>query len=278
MSVVAKIKGKIKYADLVEENIDYGVHDNTYRLCQGSEDSKIVVFFDTKTIGRGIEVERQTKTIELKLASSSTRDDIRLFYDLIDKICKINKQNKFTIEGEEYSSDEINELKNAELKDVDSTFKTMITFIKHQGGQISIFGARNPIDFDIDLLEHLEYNYDKYEKFICERQQVDAYYCSPIIMTDRAGKHQGVFTINVGRYIVPIEPKVTYADAPKDLEVDNWYVGYINNENKILKYNDFINYNYKNYFRYDANHIAVEITKEELKELFDNFSIDIKSI
>ena len=29
MSVIAKIKGKIKYADLVEENIDYGVHDNT---------------------------------------------------------------------------------------------------------------------------------------------------------------------------------------------------------------------------------------------------------
>ncbi len=273
MSVVAKIKGKVKFKDLIAEDIDYGVHDTAYRLREAPEEANIVIFYNVKTIGRGIEIERKSNSIELRLFSSSTRDDIRLFYYLIGKICNLNKVDIFTIEGEKHNLRELNKLRELELKDAESSFKTMDTLIKLKG-EMTIFGARNPIDIDYSLLEYLEHNYDKYEKFISERQMIDAYYVAPIVMSDEAKCYQAFYPVDVGRFIFPYEPNIPYDTKSENIVIDKWYV-FNMKEEKFVLYDDFINYKFKKTLRYDANHIVIDISKDELKDLLDKFEVDM---
>ena len=61
MSVVIRIKGKIDFNDLTNEEVDYGVRDTAYRLCKAEDNSKLVVFFNISSIGRGIEVDNLGK-------------------------------------------------------------------------------------------------------------------------------------------------------------------------------------------------------------------------
>lgn len=272
MSVVVKIKGKIDFNKLVNENYDYGVRDTAYRLNKAPDGCKLVVFYDNKSIGRGIEVELLKNEVELKLASASTRDDVKLFYYLIKIICETNNQDVFIREGEKKEVKDLKKLLSDEIENNISSFETLKTIIKQMGGNISIFGTRNPIDIDLSLLEHLNNNYDNYEKYICDIQHLDAYYCAPFVLVDDKNKRHGIFTVHPnGLYIVPIEPFLNNADAPENYKVDYWHIG---DENGLVNYDDFIKV-FGNSALYDANHIVVELTKDKYNDLISKYGIDL---
>lgn len=272
MSVIVKIEGKVNFNDLVESNIDYGVKDTAYRLCYASSNSKLVVFFDKRSIGRGIEVELLNNEIELKLSSVSTRDDVKLFYHLIKKICHKNKRSIFTREGEIENIKDIKKLLSNELKENVHSFETLIMLLKQEKGIVSIFCAKNPIDIDYGLLSYLGLDYDKYEKFICDIQHINAYYSAPFIMVDKNNKNIGIFNIHTNdSYILPVVPVLNNAEVSKDYVVDDWYIG---NENGLIKYDDFIKM-YKDSPLYDANHIVIEISEDNFKKLVVKYGIDL---
>ena len=143
------------------------------------------------------------------------------------------------------------------------------------GGRITIFGARNPISLDYGLLKHLEFNFYKYEHFISSVQMLDAYYCAPFILEDNNKKNRGIFTFRPDeKLILPIEPELTNAEAPEDYVVDDWFIG---NEDGLVKYEDFIKI-YEDSPLYDANHIIVEISKNEYEDFIAKYGINLEEL
>lgn len=272
MSVVVEIKGKTNFKNLVNDEIDYGVKDTAYRLNKASEDSKVVVFYNKKSLGRGIEVEQENKTVCVRLNSSSTRDDVNLFYYLIKKICEENNQTTFRREGEKCDVSKIDEvLLPEEQNDNMHTFETTKFMIEKMGGRIDIFGARNPISLDENILNHLNNDFYEYEDYICSIQKAYEYYSAPIVLGDDK-KNYGIFTLHPNVVtVVPIEPILNLADAPEDYKIDEWFIG---NETGLIKYSNFIK-QFDDSPLYDANHIIIKLSEEEFSDLVSKYGEDL---
>lgn len=161
-----------------------------------------------------------------------------------------------------------------EQKNNIDTFNTTKFMVKKMGGTIDIFGARNPISLDENLLNYLENDFDKYEEFICNAQKIYEYYSAPFILGDK-NTNYGVFTFHPDVVsVIPIKPTLNLADAPKDYKIDEWFIG---NEKGLIKYSTFIK-QFDDSPLYDANHIIIKLSGEEYNNLVKKYGEDMEKL
>ena len=202
------------------------------------------------------------KSVELKLATASGYNDVELFYKLISKICEANDQDIFDFEGEKKRTKDIPKLRNTSHETMKSGFETLGLILeyskdKKEGDKITVFGVRNPIVFDLDLLKELG-SYEKYDNFLNDIQSLDYYYSRPFIMQSKtSGKIFGVFVIEVGTLVLPIDPSV-------EEEVSKWFA--VAKEGGFIDYDGFIS-NYMDAVRYDSNHVIVSFTEKDVEKI-----------
>lgn len=274
VNIEIKQKGLFKKYITVEEiaqlmNLQYGVSDNNYTLDIGKI-GQYTILYDQKCIGRGIEVSFEEKNVILKLSLPTIPSEIKLFYNLVEKICKKLNVKEF------YRDEEIVKLENCyafiendnnatfnAIKDIENKIKS------EEYHQFYIFGALNPISIGKNEINKINNNLDNFEKLINRLQQQDVFYANPKFYKRESGTIFGMYFVGPEiDTVVPTEPYVLYNVAEK---IDDYYV--MIPGNNCVKYNDFIK-NVRKIAAYDNNHFIVSLKEDEILYLISNYTVD----
>ncbi len=106
MSVNVRIKQKslFKKKISIEEiikltNLSYGICDENYRLIP-DEIGTHTLIYDKNRLARGIDISQDNNETMLTLSLPTTKEEIKLFYNVIDKICTYLKVKTYIREEE----------------------------------------------------------------------------------------------------------------------------------------------------------------------------------
>lgn len=275
MSVNVRIKQKAlfkKKLDMNEiikiSNLSYGVCDENYRL-QRNEIASQTLIYDENNLARGIDLSLDNTDILLSLSLPTSKEEIRCFYEVIDRLCNKLKIQKYIRDEEEVS------IKDKEIF-IDSDEKGSICALEKIEGNIAkneyerfeIFGIYNPISIGIKEMKEINNNLDNFSSFLNSVQSLDVYYAAPRVYKIH-DKLVGIYAIGLNiPSVVPIKPYIVLNQIQG---IEEWYV--ILKDEKTIKYEDFINNIDKEY--YDANHIIVTLKDKKIDMLIDKFFIKL---
>lgn len=263
-------KKKLTVENIAElRNLSYGISDANCCLIE-NEIGKYTLVYDSKNLARGIEVSFEDTDVLLRLNLPTSRTEIHLFYDLIQEICKKFNTDKFTREGEETNVDLIptfiqydDEASCNALVDVKNKL------IENNYEQLTIFGVLNPIAIGIESFEEINGDTDKLGIFLNRLQQMDVYYANPKVY-QKNEKMFGIYFIGEEiTSVVPVKPYILFNQIEG---INDWYV--MIPENHMIRYEDFINHIVK-LCDYDATHIVVNLTKEDIEKLVLNYKTEL---
>lgn len=195
-----------------------------------------MVLYDREQIGRGISLvwdEKNPKQVELRLLLPTTRHEIDVFYDLIQRIAQhwnLRKYEQDGIEQKVSAMEEMRENINVFSKECLRDF-----LAKHDSG--CFFSALHPLYYDEQDLEEMQINF---AAFLHHRQSMDVYYARPRIYQRADGEFFGVYTLTNGvDTVLPLEPMAPFQmrnpNTDEDLVVKEWYLAmYYYEEERFL--------------------------------------------
>ena len=276
MAVDVKIKQKtlFKKKVTIEEiikltGLSYGVCDEAYRLIP-KEIGHRTILYDENNLARGIEVSLENNDIILRLSLPTTSNEIRCFYDVIEKICKNLNTNTYIRNEEQVQiANNDNFIKDDEegsmygLKDIKDILASK------EYSYMQIFGVYHPISIGMKEIKEIDNNLENFENLLNKLQQLDLYYAAPKLY-QTPDKLIAVYAIGTEiSSVVPLKPEII---SNKSKDIKDWFVFLPGN--KTIKYEDFINnVDQDNY--YDANHIIVCLKEEKIKDLITKYEIKI---
>ncbi len=270
MSVTAKIlqkslfKKKLNIDDIIKiSGLSYGVCDSDYRLIE-NEKGEHTLLYDTEHLARGIDLWLENNDILLSLSLPTAKEEIRLFYNTIEKICNVLKTNTYIREEEKVRLSQNESFIKADEQGALCGLEQISENIKEKYSHFQIFGIKNPISLGEKEINEIDNDLNKFGKFLHEKQNINAIYSAPRIFerTDKVfGMHAAISDVNI---IFPTEPYVILNQK----KVDEWYV--LLKNKKTVRYSNFIS-NVKNTKYYDFNHIIVNLTAEEIEALTDKY-------
>lgn len=268
-------KRKINIKEFVKTSgLSYGIIDNNYTLTENTIDT-YTLLYDESNLARGIEVSiDENQNILLRLNLPTSIFEIELFYNFISKICKRLKLNVFE-----------REQTLVNIKDIDLFIEvdknTSIMALRDLNDKvikeklydnIVIFGIKNPITLGIRELNVIGDDLKDFSTFLNELQKKDILYVTPKVYKKIDNSLYGVYFVKKDiTSVVPNNPYIINMDLNNELEVKDWYV--IFPGNKIINYDDFIT-NVKEIDNYDANHIIINLSSEDIEELIKKYSIE----
>lgn len=278
MSVVAVVKPKgifsrqLTLKDILTQELAYGIMDEHYRLTP-DECGDYTVIYERDYPARGIEVHFDEKNVSFKLSLPNCTREIELFYMIVARTCKLLNTRVF------YRDDEMAELSRVEQfiqADIDASRNALKSTENMVGSDeyqdVMIFCVMNPISIGPKELEQIGGEPDKLGEFLNEKQQIDAYYAVPYIYKKNDGTIFGIYSILAGvTSIIPTEPNKPVS-MNNEIKVDNWYVRLgIHEENGnssdfTVRYEDFTGFLKQSEY-YDANHIIIKLSGDEIEEL-----------
>ncbi len=272
VNVIIKQKSLFKKKLDVKEiiklvNLDYGVCDDNYRLIQGEIGSHTLLF-DRKKLARGIELFMNNNDIMLNLSLPTTKEEIKLFYDIIEKICKALKTKSYTRDEEQTSiennSKYIEYDENASIGAL-SDLKEKLE--KEEYTNLEIFGVMNPISIGKKEINYIDSKLDKFSILLDKLQEMDVYYAAPKVY-QKDGKLIGIYAVCVDNpSVVPLKP---YIVLNRIKGINDWYV--MLKDGNTVKYEDFINnVEVKEY--YDANHVIVTMSDKETDAIIEKYKV-----
>ena len=157
-----------------------------------------------------------------------------------------------------------------------------MTMFEEEGNHLTIFGVMHPLVMGEKEIAEIGDDIDKFSQWLNEKQQLDAYYASPHFYQKQDGTLFGSYAIGAGiASIVPTTPeKPLFAD--KDMTVDHWYVLLGNSDEskrkndgiRAIPYDKMIESVQKSEY-YDADHIVVELTDEEVDAMVEQYRVEI---
>ena len=167
------------------ENLCFGVLNEacSFDEYEGGEDirNQLLILFSRKSYGRGMSLTIDDNyNLELVLNYPATQTDIETFYKFIDDFCVNFKFKTFLQEGNEYSLDKINKLKEEATA---FNKKCIKTFLK---SGLTIFGCIYPITLEQDLIDTIDKIDEEkacryFESYLDKKQKIDLYFAKPII-------------------------------------------------------------------------------------------------
>ena len=108
-------------------------------------------------------------------------------------------------------------------------------------------------------------NLDNLEEYLNKIQSLDVYYATPRVYRVKE-KLIGIYA--VGPNIPSVVPTKPYIVLNQIKGIEEWYV--MMKEGKTIKYNDLIN-NAENKEYYDANHIIITLSDNEVDNLLEKY-------
>ena len=272
MSVSVRIKQKsiFKKKLNIEEiikltNLSYGVCDENYRIIQ-NEIAKHTLIYDKNKLARGIDISLDGTDIILLLSLPTAPSEIRKFYEVIEIICNelniqdyIREEEKVSIKDNEKFIKYDEEGSIAGLEDLEEKIG------QNEYKRFEIFGVYNPISIGINEIKEINNNLYNLEEYLDKIQSLDVYYATPRVYRVKE-KLIGIYAIGANiPSVVPTEPYIVLNQIKG---IEEWYV--MMKEGKTIKYIDFIN-NVKNKEYYDANHVIVILSENEIDDLLDKY-------
>ena len=274
VSVRIKQKGLFKKKLSIEEiikitNLSYGVCDENYRLIK-NEIANHTLIYDENKLARGIDISLYDKDIILLLNLPTSSSEIRTFYDVIEKICNELNIKQYIREEETVSLNDKEKFIEYDEKGSIAGLESLQKEIeKDNYKSLEIFGIYNPISIGLNEIKKINNSLDNFEEYLNQIQSLDVYYATPrVYKVD--GKLIGIYAIGANiSSVVPIKP---YIILNQIRGIEEWYV--MLKEGKTVKYDDFIsNVTQKEY--YDANHLIVTLSENEVDLLLDKYFIKI---
>lgn len=276
MSVTVRIKqkGLLKKKLNVENiikltNLDYGVSNEHYCLNEG-EIAEHTLLYDKHKLARGIDLCMEGNDIVLFLNLPTSKEEIRYFYDTIEKICQYLNVDEYIREDEVVNIADNKTFIKCDcegsiqgLKDL----KEKINSNEYSGFQM--FGIYNPISIGPKEIKKIDNDLDKLADFFHELQSMDVYYASAHVYEVK-NRLVGIYAI--GPNIPSVVPTKPYTIMNQIEGIDDWYV--ILKDGKTIKYDDFIQNAGKTKY-YDDNHIIVNISDKKMDELISKYFIEV---
>lgn len=276
MSVTVKIKQKglfkkkLNIEDIIKlTNLSYGVSNEHYCLNE-QEIAEHTLLYDKSKLARGIDLCMEGNDITLFLNLPTSKEEIKCFYDTIEKICNNLNIREYLREEEVVSIDESKKfIKYDEegsingLKDL----KEKIESGEYAGFQM--FGIYNPISIGPKEIKKIDNNLDNLAKFLHELQSIDVYYASPHVYEVK-NRLVGIYA--VGPNIPSVVPTKPYIILNQIEGIEDWYV--ILKDGKTIKYDDFINNVGKTKY-YDDNHVIVTLSDKKMDELIEKYFVEV---
>lgn len=272
MSVSVKIKQrsifkkKLNIEEIIKlTNLSYGVSDENYRIIP-NEIAEHTLIYDNNRLARGIDISLDDTDVVLLLSLPTSPSEIRKFYEVIEIMCnKFNTQNY--IREEELVNIKDNEkfIKYDEEGSIAGLEDLQEKISQDEYKRFEIFGVYNPISIGINEIKKINNNLYNLEEYLDKIQSLDVYYATPRVYRVKE-KLIGIYAI--GPNIPSVVPTKPYIVLNQIKGIEEWYV--MMKEGKTIKYNDLIN-NAKNKEYYDANHIIVTLSDNEIDNLLEKY-------
>lgn len=272
MSVSVRIKQrsifkkKLNIEEIIKlTNLSYGVSDENYRIIP-NEIAVHTLIYDNNRLARGIDISLDDTDVVLLLSLPTSPSEIRKFYEVIEIICnKFNTQNY--IREEELVNIKDNEkfIKYDEEGSIAGLKDLQEKISQDEYKRFEIFGVYNPISIGINEIKKINNNLYNLEEYLDKIQSLDVYYATPRVYRVKE-KLIGIYAI--GPNIPSVVPTKPYIVLNQIKGIEEWYV--MMKEGKTIKYNDLIN-NVENKEYYDANHIIVTLSDNEVDNLLEKY-------
>lgn len=276
MSVAVRIKQKglfkkkLTIDDIIRlTHLSYGVCDENYRLKPG-EKAEHTLIYDEAKLARGIDLSLEGTDIVLLLSLPNSPSEIRLFYDVIEKICQSLKTTSFIRDEEQVSlRDKERFIEYDEKASVGGLEDLQERITQADYHRFELFGVYHPISIGLKEIKEIGNSLEKLEEFFHRVQSLDVYYAAPSVFKvhDRL---VGIYAI--GPDIPSVLPDEPYIVLNQIEGIEDWYV--MLTEGQTVKYDDFIK-NAKNQEYYDANHKIVTVSEKEIQALLEQYAVKI---
>lgn len=277
MSITARIKQKslfkkkMNIEDIIKfTGLSYGVCDENYRLDRDEIGEHTLIYDETK-LARGFELWLEGSDVLLSLSLPTAPSEIRLFYNLVEQLCKEFNTKKYLREDEEaylYESEEF--IKWDEEASIVALEK-MTSKTEDEYRCFEIFGIYNPISVGQRELQRIDCDLNNLEEFLHEIQSLDVYYATPSVFRKKdTDELFGIYSIVAD---VPcVVPNKPYIILDQIKGINHWYV--MVRKGITVTYDDFINYiSSKEY--YDASHVIALLNDDEIDALIEQYSVEI---
>lgn len=250
-------------------NLSYGVCDENYRLNR-NEIANHTLLYDENHLARGIDLSLDGTDILLSLSLPTSKEEIRCFYDVIDKLCHQLKIQKYLRDEEQVNlKDKEKFIKWDEEGSICGLESIQKNIGKDGYDHFEIFGIYNPISLGINEIKKINNDLDNFSSFLNRIQSLDVYYAAPRVYKVRE-RLIGIYAI--GLNIPSVVPTKPYIVLNQIQGIEEWYV--MLKDGKTIKYEDFIN-NIADGEYYDANHIIVTLNEDTIDMLIDKYSIKL---
>lgn len=264
-------KKKTTFAEMAK-GFSYGITNENYCLEMDKQGINTVLY-DSRRIGRGIELSllNEGSTVCLRLSLPAGGQEITEFYHLAEHACSILNTKQYLRDEEKVTHSD--SARFIELDQQASLSALQDIFDKISKGDYKyyfIFGARIPLTIGEEDIHSFYNDLDCLEDWLNERQQLDAYYANPRVYQKKDGTLFGVYFISADvRSILPTEP---YIIMNQIKNIQEWYV-MMGKDSVTVPFHDFIRSAAGE--RFDANHIVVTLTQQELDAIGQQHSVGL---
>ncbi len=260
--------------DLLPEGWEYGTYGEGYVL-QDAEDESSVIAFDPECIGCGICIEQKDGTITLDLGTITGAQEIRSFYALAARICKLCGASVFSRNGEIASPGQADKYIKEDTEEAEKSLFVMLK--KLEGGQeaASLYGALNPVAIGLSDARKLGADAERLGKFLHEKQSVKALYAVPKIFQDpESGELVGVFAL--ASDIMTVLPDSPQAPFYLERPIERWaaYLYISDDEYGYVSYEDLAK-RCARLAEYDALHFLTILSDEQIRGFLKKFPLDM---
>lgn len=281
MAVEVTIKSKglfkknLKFIDVIDSDMRYGVMDEAFRLEEGTIGENTVVFKD-KNICRGYEIAINKGEVNLRMPLPTSTSDINFFYEYIKRICTKMNTKIFTRDEEVLSLDDIENCIRLDIEASEAALKKIEENINNGTYEnMYIFGAINPVALGKKEMESIKGDATKFGILMNSLQGMDVYYAKTKVYQRKNESYFGVYVLTEGiPSVLPEKPKLLMNE--NNLKVDDWNIGFVVNEKLegFISYEDFLN-NIKKDSEYDSEHFVITLDKDKMQELLEKYKVEL---
>ncbi len=264
---------------ILGKKLHYGTFEND-QLTVGELGENQFIAYNPDSIGRGFSVvwnPQEKKAISLRLPQPSTTEELRDFYNAIERMVKY-WDGKLIVDGNQ-----------VHLPEFLSTFNNMVDlnyrFIKQlsqkalngEHDSLTLYSTKWPLSIGKQEATIFLENPDYYAEWLHKKQSMDVYFASPNFYVGDNGISARFYLINNLPAVFPQKPAVPFGTIDpatgKQLECKEWLILLgIEGKNEPLcemEYSKFLRLIPESKkSRYDANRFLLsEFTEEEIQAL-----------
>ena len=277
MSITARIKQKslfkkkMNIIDIIKfTGLSYGVCDENYRLDR-DEIGEHTLIYDEAKLARGFELWLEGSDVLLSLSLPTAPSEIKLFYSLVEQLCKEFNTKKYLREDVEAYLYETEEYIKWDKEASIGALEEMTSKTEDEYRCFEIFGIYNPISIGQKELQRIDCNLNNLEDFLHEIQSLDVYYATPSVYRKKdTNELFGIYSIVAD--IPCVVPNKPYIILDQIKGINDWYV--MVRKGMTVTYDDFIN-NISSKEYYDTNHVIALLNDNEIDDLIERYYVEI---